>query len=331
MPKNVLPALLEELRRELRLRYPVGSRFLTTRSLARRYKVALQTAHRAVRQLEEEGLVRTADRVGIIVAAQESNRRQKRHLVVLTNNPDQRFNRAFLAGIDGVCAPCGVRVTLKLHAEAETRDSVELGRRIVGMECDGVIALGFRNVPLAFYHAAREGVDIVSDVELDGLEGTLPSLQTDNRRHTAEVAEVLLKLGKRQVLAAGYWTARPNRLRYFEEAVAKRARIISVCLSRPESVGRLHHFFEEFPPGGAVFSLDSSANWMLAPLFLQFGISPAGRFFLYDSEEAEFAFPGLPAVKGGAPSLKCLGERLAKKLLWKWEKGEWQEPVNERI
>jgi DNA-binding LacI/PurR family transcriptional regulator len=334
MPKRVYEAFLRRLRRDIESRYVPGQRYLTVRAIAERFGVSLQTAQKGVKELSGQGLLDAFPKAGIRVSARRaSGVLSGRKIAVLSNQHDRRFDQAFLAGIDGPASQRGIEVGLVENAVEDT-SALSFGDYLLGLDCDGVIALAFKDAHLGFYHALREGLDIVSDIILDDLP-LLPAVQTDNYRHGRQAGETLRAAGHSHALAAGYYPEQGNRrLEGFRDGfcVGEEQQLTYVCLGQPRAVTLLDHFYYYFSARSAVFSLDYAANYLLAAKFVQHNVAVArDNFVVYDSEEERFAYAGLPPVRSAAPSLRSLGQRLGATLVHKWETGAWPEPLQRKV
>jgi len=250
---------------------------------------------------------------------------------VVSNVHDFRFNEAFCHGLrERVRAH---EITVHWTPElGDSTSSLGFGRKLVSLGMDGVVALGFKDAALPFYHALREGVDLVADIGLDDLP-ILPVVQTDNFAHSRAAALLLARAGYRHVLVAGYYPAENARHRGFLSGISDGAvRADYVCLSDPGAMSALDRFFHAFSGTSAVFSQDYATNYVLASKFLQHRVEVrADNFLVYDAEDAHFEHQALPPVRAIAPSLKEIARRLADKLLAKWRTGRYPEPLFEKI
>ena len=337
MPRKVLEGLVAELALDIRGNRRAGDRYLTVRELAGRFGVSLQTAHKALRRLVDGGLLSTSRRAGTTVLARPGFEPdlEGRKVLLLSNNPDLRFNQAFRRGVETALAPLGMDCVMQVNKEPNT-ESLGFGAGLLetcrGLRAAGVVAIYFRKAELAFYHLLQNGVAMVADIALDNLP-VLPSVQTDNARHVRGAARRFHQWGRTEVLAAGFWDPRCTRFEVFREEMLRLARGASVThlrLTDPDFPARLHLFFEGFDERKGVFSLDYAANHVLAPCFTTWGIDPSRRFLVYDSEGGVFRHPGLPEVESVGPSLESIGRRLAEKLVHKLRTGAFLEPLAER-
>jgi DNA-binding LacI/PurR family transcriptional regulator len=179
----------------------------------------------------------------------------------------------------------------------------------------------------------REGLDIAADIIPDELPG-LPVVQTDNYRHSREAGRIFLDNGYRKILVAGYYPQRKNRR--FEglyDAVKDLSGGIKyVCLTEFGAMNALDSFFNNFDSRCAVFSVDFSANYIVAAKFIQHGIKVKNdNFLVYDCEEDLFHYSGLRPVKRVAPSFFTLGAELCRILVAKRETGVYPLPVQRKI
>lgn len=336
MPKKVLEPFVRKLRQHVQANHAPGDRFMTVREAAERFGVSLQTAHKGIRRLVADGMLATAPKSGAtVVALDPVDSLAGRRIVILSNNPDRRFNDAFRNGVADEIGKRRIDVDVQLNSESEL-DALTFGDYLIDLDADGIVALGFRRGALGFYHAIREGIDVVADIALDELP-VLPVIQTDNRRHAAEAARRMLQNGKRRFLVAGYFPEGNSRHEGFAEQVrtspnAKFAEVSYACLGDADANAALDRFFYSFDGKRAVFSCDYAANYALAAKFAQHDVAIDERnFMVYDSEEEWFHPHGAQPVAAAGPSLRTLGWRLARKLLAKWETGAFAEPLVEKV
>jgi DNA-binding LacI/PurR family transcriptional regulator len=340
MPKQVLSALRESVRKDICINYLPGSRYRSVRDIALLFEVSLQTAHKVIVALELEGWLETRERSGTFVKALPPGDLPTKvdgaTLLVCSDNGDPRFNEAFLSGMRRAGDPHGVSLRLWV-AYGRDHSTLAFGQdlceqcRLAG--ASGVIALAFRNAELAFYHVIQQGIPLVSDVDTASLP-ILPAVQSDNHRHSREAARRFAEIGKKSVLVAGYWGQGNVRHRSFQDEFVARVpdgKVHFVHLSKDVSPADLYLFFRRFSVESAVFTIDYAANHTVAPYFVTYGISPRDCFMVFDSEQGEFEHPGLPPVPAAAPSLQALGERLAQKLIRRMNTGEWSQPLIERL
>lgn len=335
MPRKVLASLLHEIQRDITARFAPGDRYRSVRDIARHFKVSLQTAHRGVTRMVEAGMLEAKAKSGLHVRNTRPDwSKIPGRIVFLSNHPDPRFNQAVLSGLRDVFSSESFELRLVLNTHPDT-NSLSFGEWITGLGADGIVAMGFRDAGLPFYHAQIHGVNIVSGIILDELP-TLPAVQHNNTLHAEEAARALHQLGKKRVLCAGYWDPAENKrfeaFRSTFRSLSPKVEISYAWLARAESVARLHLFFMHFrPETDAVFSLEYSANYAVAPYFVSHGIPPTDNFIVFNSEECGFHLPGQPPVRAVAPSLRETGRCLAGKLLGRLRTGEWPGPLCETI
>jgi len=334
MPRKVIQSLLHDIQQDIQQHYCPGDRYRSVRDVAAHFQVSLQTAHKAITVLAQNGVVVAEQKRGLRVLAHRADwGLVPPKIVLLSNNPDPRFNQAVLHGVQDVCRPLGIepKVVLNTHADST---SLHFGEWIVALKADGIVAMSFRHAALPFYYAQAQGVPIVSGIIFDDLH-TLAAVQHNNTLHAEEAARYFHALGKRRILCAGFWEQNNKRFQAFRETFLKlnpRVDISYAWLARPESVAKLHLFFMHFHVGtDAVFSMEYSANYAVAPYFVSHRIAVDKNFGVFNNEEDMFQFPGLAPAKSFAPSLRRTGRRLAEKLLKRVESGKWPEPLVETI
>lgn len=332
MPKKVLESLVREIKRDIASNYRVGDRYLTMRQIAERFEVSLQSAQKGVALLEEEGLVQSRKKSGIFIAALEScGKTEGKRLLVLSNKQDRRFYQVFLDGVKKRMEGSGVSVDLIVNTDEKT-NTLAFGDYLLSLHTDGIIALSFLGAALPFYHALREGLDIVSDIIMDELP-ILPAVQTDNYRHAHRAGELFLEQGYKDFYVFGFYPERNRRFQGFSDAVRPYARSVAyVHLSDYEAMAKTDAIFNNLSPSTALFSCDYSTNYILASQFLKHrGTLRPTNFLAYDSEGDFFHHAGLPPVRCVAPSFFDLGEALGQTLLTKWRSGAYPTPLQQKI
>jgi len=335
MPRKVLGALLHDIQRDISAHFHVGDRYRSVRKVAQHFGVSLQTAHRAITQLIKNGMLVAKQKSGLhVISIQPNWKIIPPKIVLLSNNPDPRFNQAVLLGLRDALAVEKIEVKLVLNTQADTT-SLRFGEWIGSLKADGVVAMSFRNSALPFYFAQTHGVNLISGIIYDDLPA-LPAVQHNNTLHAEEAARAFHALGKKRVLCAGYWDpARNRRYDAFVKTYAKlnpRCEVSYAWLAKPDSVAKLHLFFMHFQTDiDAVFSLEYSANYAVAPYFVSHKLTPRNNFLVFNNENQSFQYPGLASVRGVAPSLRDTGTRLGEKLLARLKDGRWPEPLVESI
>jgi DNA-binding LacI/PurR family transcriptional regulator len=337
MAKRVFNELLRRIEHELRLRYPPGSRYRTVREIARTFDVSLQTAQRLVSRLSDAGVLESRGRHGLLVKGHPPlGVLSGKRVLVVSNNPDPRFNRAYMEGMRTVAEKHNVGLSLRINCEANT-ESLEFGERLCNWvreeNAAGVVAVYFRHAELAFYHLLMQGIDVISDVDMKNLP-TLAAIQPDNARHARQGARVLHAAGRSDVLLVGFWPPGNRRQEAFLAEMGRlnpSARVRHVHLTLPESTAHLHMFFARFTRERAVFSLDYAANYVVAPYFVEHRIPVDDSFLVFDADDSTFAYPGIAPVRVIGPAIRTLGKLLLTKLLTKLETGNWPGKLLERI
>lgn len=332
MPRKVFDSFIRDLRRDIRTNHKEGDRYMTMRQIAENFRVSLQTAQKGIFQLESEGIVRSKKKSGIFIESLETRCSTKgKHLVVLSNKQDQRFYHVFFDGVKQQLENTEISLELIVNPH-NTTDNLAFGDYLVSLKADGIIALSFDKAALPFYHAIREGVDIVSDIIIDQLP-TLPAIQTHNYKHAYDAGEILLQNDYRDFFVFGYFPEHNKRYKGFYDAVKSHARSVTyIHLSDIEAMAKTDAIFHNLSRTTAVFSCDYSANYILASQFLKHNVKiNAFNFLAYDSESDFFHHPGLPPIRCVAPSFFNLGEALARMILEKWESGIFPLPLQQKI
>jgi len=333
MPKKVFDDFYAGAVRDIKSHYQEGDKYFSVRVLADKFRVSLQTAQKGVKKLEESGFISTKMRSGItIISTNPAKKLENRTIAVVSANSDTRFNEGYMKGISGFVEDKGIKAVFYDVTEKDL-ESVAFGDYLLSLKADGIIALYMRNSALPFYHAIREGQDIVSDIIYDGLP-MMPSIQPDNHRHAYDAGKLLLERGYRRFLMAGYRPKKGNRrFEGFFEAVKESCDDIQyLCLSEYKSIYDIDLFFRGFDKNCAVFSDDYSANFILAAKFVQHRIKAKNEnFMVYDSDEVFFEYKGLKSIRSIGPSLQTIGRELCVTLIAKWETGEYPWPLQRKI
>ncbi len=335
MPKRALLPLLQSMQQDIRLNYAVGDRYRPIRQIAQHFNVSQQTAQKAVHKLVDNKMLVARAKSGIRVAAIESNWQSvKPRVVLLSNRTDPRLNRAFLLGINEPLARVDFTASLVFCTHLDTL-GLSFGEYLVDLKADAVAALYFPQSALPFFYAETKHLPVISATPVPSLP-TLPCIHTNNTRHAHEAAVLAQQRKYRQVLLVSYFEDGPNhvRAREFRHQLARLQPGTSVtytCLARPDSIVRLHQFFSSFDRDSVVFALDHAANYVVAPYFVSHQIDPTRGFLLFNSEDDEFSFPGLPPLAGVAPSLRSIGRKLGERLLTRLCSGEWPSPLVEAV
>ncbi|MDR0640986.1 MAG: GntR family transcriptional regulator [Treponema sp.] len=333
MPRKIFDEFFNTVKRDLENHYSEGSKYLSVRKLAEKFQVSVQTAQRAVKKLEELGCLSVKQRAGITVkSVRPLGKAGDYRIAVVSAREDTRFNRAFFKGIRETAGEKGINVSFEELPNIDTC-SLRFGEYLLSLNVNGIIALYFSNSALPFYHVMREGLDIAADIIPDEFPG-LPVVQTNNYRHAGEAGRIFLDNGYRRILVAGYYPQRKNRR--FEglyDAVKDFSGSIKyVCLTEFGAMNALDSFFNNFDSRCAVFSVDFSANYIVAAKFIQHEIRVKNdNFLVYDCEEDLFHYKGLSPVKRVAPSFFTLGAELCKILITKLETGAYPVPLQRKI
>ena len=337
MARNKFSMVKKNITEDIRDHYSEGDRYGSIRATADKFAVSLQTAQSAVSSLCEEGILESKNKSGIFIKSKPGKIDPSgKKIIILSGMNDPRFIEAFSKGIKKVVAPQNMEV-LFINDTCKERNTIQYGEYLIDLykshNASGIIALAYRNVELAFYHALNSNCLMISDVSFPGLP-MLPSIQTDNHKHSREAAQKFAVLGKKEVLVAGYWKKGNVRQRSFEEefrTLVSDGEMRYVDLGEETSPADLYIFFKNFNSRKSVFTLDFAANHTVAAYFITYKLSPKNNFIVYDSEDEFFNHPGLAPVESAAPGLNILGERLAEKLLARIVSGSWSLPMQELL
>lgn len=333
MPKKVFEAFYRELVRDIRANYKERDKYLSVRQIADKFSVSLQTAQKGVRKLSNNGMVSAVPKSGItIISLEQISPVRGKRVMVVSHQHDKRFDQAFMEGILNVARPEEVQVDFIDDSKIDI-SSIAFGDYLLGLNVDGVITLSFKDSALAFYHALREGLDIVSDIIIDELP-LLPAVQTDNYKHAREAGSMMLRKGYKYFLVVGYYPKERNK-RYlgFHDGLEHLGENIKyVCISDNAAMRKIDNFYHFFSGDMAVFSTDYATNYILAAKFMQHKVKvKSDNFLVYDCEEDKFHYEGLPPIHSVAPSLRYLGRELVKTLFHKWKTGKYPEPLQRKI
>lgn len=332
MPKLVFDNFLRLLLRDVQNNYTSGDRYLTVRQIAEKFNVSLQTSQKGVTNLSEKGILEGRRRAGIHVKSTHIELGiSGKKMIVLSNKQDFRFYQAFYKGVKEKTESENIDTELIFNTHPKPQ-SLGFGEYLTTLEADGIIALSFAKSALPFYHALREGVDIVSDIIIDELP-ILPAIQTDNYKHANKAGKIMVQNGLKDFYVFGFYPEDNTRYKGFFDAVEPNARSVSyIQLSSYHAMEKVDSIFHDLKSSSAIFSCDYSANYIIASNFLKHHKQITHNNFLaYDAEEEYFHYPGLPPIKCIAPSFSDLGVTLANKLIQKWKLGSFAEPLRIKI
>lgn len=186
--------------------HPPGKRFFSNRGLAQQFGVSYQTAHRLIRELEEEGLLERRAASGTFVAGPS---RQLKGVNLIFHERARRegsFGGRLLDHLSRALTSAGIdmKVSWSRGGEAPAHDDLRLP---VLWECDAA---------LAAFAESRRFLVVLNDSPPPGLaSGFIDSVATDDFSGGAAAAELLRKIGPPRRLAAlaGPKTDRRSRLR----------------------------------------------------------------------------------------------------------------------
>lgn len=317
--------------------YHVSQRYLTVREICSRFAVSLQTAQKCVTQLKDEGVLSTCQRSGIFVKSIPNQYFiDDSTILMISSNSDPRFNEAFVKGIRVVSDLYHLNMECIVKPSGDT-SQYEFGEWLITEyrkhNARGAVCLAFKNANLAFYHAISNGCLLISDVIPHDFP-ILPSIQSDNRKHSMEAARKMVEWGKRNIMIVGYWPYGNIRHNTFEKeflAAVPDGKIKYVCLQEELSTADIYIFMSKFTPEKGVFSSDYAANYTIASYFLTNNIPVWRNILVFDSEDNLFLHPKLAPIEAAAPALKTLGKALGEKLIMRLRTGTWSEPLQSLI
>lgn len=336
MPRRRMEYLFVELKRYLATNCNVGERFPTSRDIAQQFGVSVQLAHKAVGRLIEAGyLSQSPHRRPVVRSLDYSPDIGNRRVVLFSNNHDMAFIEGFAAGIEPVLQ--SESISLRVSANYRTNlDSIEFGEHLLSLGADAVIALNFKSGGLGFYHALREGMDIVSDLPIPGLP-LVHTIHPENYRIAEKTAELLLGKDFKRVLAAAPYKIENKRFRAVRSVLARENIDLTLVDTRlMDSESLIDRFFYDFNARSAICSLRYLTNLQLAAKCIQHRVKITEyNFVAYEIPRGtQFHFEGLPPIRGSGFSFELLGGQLARHLITKWKTGaypskRWDQPIAE--
>jgi DNA-binding LacI/PurR family transcriptional regulator len=337
MARTKLDATRRKILDDIVANFDIGGRYRPVREIADAFSVSLQTAQHAVSILLSEGYLYSEPKRGLYVRKKiDSIDLKGKRIIVSSSMFDPRFTEAFLSAIKQVSDPLGVEVAL-VQDEDKDSNTIQHGERLIRVyrehEAEGLIALAYRNVELAFYHALNAGCQIISDVCFPNLP-MLPAVQTDNHKHSEEAAATFAELGKKEIMIIGYWAKNNVRYNSFDKEfrrLVKNGSTQYVFLGDATSTANVYIFLRQFTSPKGIFAIDYAANHTVAAYLASYGIPPKDNFMVYDSESDYFIHPGLEPVQSAAPGLNVLGRRLAERLIQRMKDRVWSLPLQELI
>lgn len=331
MPKKVYDDFIRALRRDVVTSYSSGDKYLSIREIGEKFNVSIQTAQKGIKELKESGLVKCKPNSGIIVTSNDYNIRklEGKTIFVISNMQDGHFFSSFFDGVRNHASAFGINTEFKLNT-MENTSSLAFGEYLTSLKADGLVMLSFPNSELPFYHAMREGVDIVSDIILDNLP-ILPAVQTFNYKHSFDAGIELLERGCSEFYVFGYYKKQNKRFMGFDDAVrtaglkAEYVEISSIS-GITETAEILMNCSEET----GLFIGDYSSAYVIDSLCMRQNFKPR-NILIYDTDTEYFKANYLPPIKAVGPSFNILGERLCQVLVHKWQTGRYPEPLQVKI
>ncbi len=331
MPKKVFEDFIRNLRRDILTNYEAGSRYLSVREISDKFSVSLQTAQRGVKELKDKGLISSRPNSGIIVQEKESATAGLRHktIYVISNKQDGHFFSSFYDGAKIISDDYGIKTEFLMNTFSDT-SSLSFGNYLTSLKADGLIMLSFPNSELPFYHAIREGVDIVSDIILDKLP-ILPSVQTDNFKHSYEAGKALVAEGCTKFYVFGYYRQQNKRFLGFDTAVREAGYISTyIEISSISGISETAEILRNYNDHTGLFIGDYSSAYVIDSLCSRQALIPR-HILVYDTDDEYFYANYLPPIKAVGPSFKILGQKLCSTLINKWKTGKYLEPLQIKI
>lgn len=331
MPKQVYDEFLRRLRKDILTNYDVNEKYLSVREIAEKFSVSLQTAQKGVKELSEGGLILSRPKIGITVNDRHYRLvgLNNKKIYVISNKQDGHFYSSFYDGVVEVASCYGIKAEFMLNTFSDT-ESLAFGEHLTELKADGLIMLSFPHSDLPFYHAMREGMDIVSDIILDKLP-LLPAVQTDNYKHSFEAGSMLVEEGCRKFYVFGYYQKENKRFKGFADAIGKYGYTAHyVQLSSISGISQAAEVIRNYTSDTGLFISDYSSSYVIDSLCSREELVPK-HILAYDGDTDHFIANYLPPIKAVAPSFKTLGEELCRTLIYKWEHGRFKEPLQVKI
>jgi DNA-binding LacI/PurR family transcriptional regulator len=337
MPKQVFPNFLRHLRNDIISSYNDGDRYLSIREIAAKFGVSVQTAQKGVSSLTEEQILKPRKKAGIYVGKdmkEITNPLADKEVVVISKVSTPIFYQGFLDGVKERLKGTGVTIKMIVMNELDDVSSLDFGKRLVDLHADGIITLCFTHESaLPFYHAIREGVNMVADIILDDLP-LLPAVQTDNYKHAFAAGRLMVQIGLDTLYVFGTYPESNKRLLGFSQAVKSSG--ISIRYQQLTGVDlmvKTMNILSSLTPKTGIFLSDYTTLHNIASLCSRFHIQfTPGTIIAYDGADAnEVLYPGIPPIPCIGPTFKELGYHLCDVLIHKWTKGSYLEPLQKKI
>jgi len=331
MPKKIYNDAYRAIRKNIEQNYQPGDKYLSVREIVQQFSISLQTAQRIVTQLNEEGVVESKRKSGIIVKKinDAPNLLPGKKLLVLSNRSDGNFYSSFYSGITEVAEKYGITTSFHLNTYKQT-NTLDFGNRLLEMDADGIIALSFMDSALPFYHCIQNGKDVISDVILDELP-ILPAVQTDNYKHAYEAGKRFLAMNCTEVLEIGYYNENSKRYKGLKDALKDTGvHTRYYCLDSQNVFGIISERIKSATPATGFFISDYAAAYLFCSLCAREGVMPKS-VLAYDADDDQFRFADLPPIEIVGPSFRTMGGALARHIIAKWETGSYPEPLQRKI
>nr|WP_321261205.1 GntR family transcriptional regulator [uncultured Sphaerochaeta sp.] len=337
MPKRVFPDFLRHLRNDIVSSYHDGERYLSIREIAAKFGVSVQTAQRGVSHLAKEQILEPRKKAGIYVGKgmQEIvNPLADKEVVVISKVSTPIFYQGFLDGVKERLKDTGVTIKMMVMNESDDVSSLDFGKRLVNLHADGIITLCFTHESaLPFYHAIREGVNMVADIILDELP-LLPAIQTDNYKHAFAAGRLMAQMGLETLYVFGTYPEGNKRLLGFSQAIKTSEMSIQYQqLTGVDLMMKTMNILSSLTPKTGIFLSDYTTLHNVASLCSRFHIQfKPGTIVAYDGADAnEVKYPGIPSIPCIGPTFKDLGYHLCDVLVQKWTTGSYPEPLQKKI
>lgn len=337
MPKKVLNQFIGQLQNDVSTHYKEGDRYLSIRQISEHFHVSIQTAQRGVAVLTDKEILLPKKKAGIKVGPGINHLAKPllgKRIIVLSKVSTPIFYQGFLDGIKERVKDSGAQVDMIVHTEKQDVSSLSFGQWMVDQHAAGFITLSYtKESALPFYHALREGTNIVSDIILDDLP-ILPAVQTDNYRHAFAAGRYMANLDLDSLYVFGTYPEKNKRMLGFAQGVKESGKTVEYeQLAGIDLMVNSMNILSAITPKTGIFLSDYTSVHNIASLCSRFHIHfKEGTIIAYDGAESnEIRYPGIPPIPCIGPTFKELGYNLCDTLVQKILTGNYPQPLQKRI
>lgn len=317
MPKKVIDTLLDKIRISIAEHYELGDKYLTVRELASLYQVSLQTAHKAIRILKSENIVAAKPKTGTVITSKKPiNTIKGKTLGVFSNLNDPIYDMTFYKTIEKSVESAGIQVRFT-HLEERKLPGLALAKHILDLNLDCGMFLSYTNSALSLYHLFMNQFIFVSDIGYEELP-MIPTIQTDNYRHSFEAGKRQASMGYSSFVMIGC-QSRQESLRYkgYVDGIGKTESAVRyIQLVDPSGIAKMSNTIHYLEEDTAVFCADFPLVDMVASKFLQYQKEVKNdNFMIYDCAENSYLFHGLPLIRSAAPGIIEIAQGLSQMII----------------